>query len=120
MILLTRFLRKTYRRQHLRWKRASATFQSGPVAVEDPGVGSGRRAIIAKTERHIFVAPDNGILSFVFDGCKEVSVFEVTNTDYFKSPVSSTFHGRDVFAPIAAHLSLGAKPEAFGKKITDW
>ena len=90
------------------------------VAVVDPGVGSSRRAILVETENYFFIAPDNGLLSFVFNGSDDFRVFEITNENYFYNPVSRTFHGRDIFAPVAAHLSVGAKPAEFGKEITDF
>lgn len=90
------------------------------VSVVDPGVGSDRRAILVQTEKYYFIAPDNGLLSFVFAGNGDFRVFEITNESFFRFPVSRTFHGRDVFAPSAAHLANGAKPEEFGKEISDF
>lgn len=90
------------------------------VAVVDPGVGSNRRAILAQTKDYYFIAPDNGLLSFIFDDTKYLRVFELTNEKYFLENISKTFHGRDVFSPAAAHLSNGIKPEEFGKEITDF
>jgi S-adenosylmethionine hydrolase len=88
------------------------------AAVVDPGVGSHRKAIAVATEKYCFVAPDNGLLSFVGD--RRASVFELTEKKYFAADVSRTFHGRDVFAPIAAHLSSGVEPQALGRKIDDF
>jgi len=90
------------------------------VAVVDPGVGSNRKAILVETDAYYFVAPDNGLLSFVFDKEREFGVFELTEEKFFAEKVSRTFHGRDVFAPIAAHLSNGVQPEEFGAKIKDF
>ncbi len=90
------------------------------VAVVDPGVGSARRAILVETGEYFFVAPDNGLLSFVFDEAESVSVFELTNEKFFASSVSRTFHGRDIFAPVAAHLSKGIEPYEFGAEIKDY
>jgi S-adenosylmethionine hydrolase len=90
------------------------------VAVVDPGVGSNRRAILVETNDYYFVAPDNGLLSFVFDAEKDFRVFELTNEKFFAENVSRTFHGRDVFAPVAAHLSKGAKPSEFGAEVKDF
>jgi S-adenosylmethionine hydrolase len=90
------------------------------VAVVDPGVGSTRRAILVKTEKYYFIAPDNGLLSFVFDKEKDFRVFELTDEKFFRHPISRTFHGRDVFAPVAAHLSNGIKPNEFGREIKDF
>jgi S-adenosylmethionine hydrolase len=77
------------------------------VAVVDPGVGSQRRAIAVRTTRYIFVGPDNGILSFALANERVTECREITNRSLFLKAVSSTFHGRDVFAPVAARLSKG-------------
>ncbi len=90
------------------------------VAVVDPGVGSNRRAILVVAEDYFFIAPDNGLLSFIFNEAGNLRVFEISNTDYFNHPVSKTFHGRDVFAPCAAHLSRAVSPENFGNEISDY
>lgn len=90
------------------------------VAVVDPGVGSARRAILVETGDYFFVAPDNGLLSFVFDEAKTFRVFELTNERYFAKNVSRTFHGRDIFAPVAAHLANGINSNKFGREITDF
>lgn len=90
------------------------------VAVVDPGVGSDRRAILIETVDYYFIAPDNGLLSFVFDETQIYCVIEITNEKFFNRPVSKTFHGRDIFAPVAAHLSKGVKPEEFGDEIDDF
>ncbi len=103
------------------------------VAVVDPGVGTDRAAILLETPNARFVAPDNGLLTLVCraydgafgdsdraelvplpDGCR---AWRLTNSDYWKHPVSATFHGRDVFAPVAAHLSRGVSPEALGERV---
>lgn len=90
------------------------------VAVVDPGVGSTRRAILVETENYCFVAPDNGLLSFIFDEEANSRVFELTNDKFFASNISRTFHGRDLFAPVAAHLSKGVAVEEFGREIRDF
>jgi S-adenosylmethionine hydrolase len=90
------------------------------VAVVDPGVGSHRKAILVETENYYFVAPDNGLLSFVFNEENDFRAFELTNEKFFKNPISNTFHGRDVFAPVAAHLSNGEKAFDFGAETTDF
>ena len=87
------------------------------VAVADPGVGSERRAIVAQTAGRYFVAPDNGILSYVLSDDAPVVVHQITNDTYFRHPVSRTFHGREIFAPAAAHLSKGVRPDEFGPII---
>ncbi len=90
------------------------------VAIVDPGVGSKRRAILVQTESYYFVAPDNGLLSFIYRNEKEFTVYELTNDKFFYGNVSKTFHGRDVFAPVAAHLSAGIKAKEFGKEIKNY
>lgn len=89
------------------------------VAVVDPGVGSERKAVLVETEDYYFIAPDNGLLSFVFENEENIRIFELTNREYFAVNVSDTFHGRDIFAPVAAHLSAGVKPSSFGAEITE-
>lgn len=84
------------------------------VAVVDPGVGSARQPILAEAGGHFFVAPDNGILTQVFAAAPPAVVRAITASQYFRHPVSSTFHGRDIFAPVAAHLASGVTPEQFG------
>ena len=90
------------------------------TAVVDPGVGSARRALLVATESRYFIAPDNGLLSFVFDEAESFRVFELTERRYFAAEISTTFHGRDVFAPVAAHLASGVAPDAFGQPIDDF
>ncbi len=89
------------------------------VAVVDPGVGSSRRLIAAKAADHFFVAPDNGILWPIIEKNSNAQIVELTNEDYFLPHVTSTFHGRDIFAPVAAHISLGVELSQLGKPITD-
>ena len=89
------------------------------ICVVDPGVGTKRKPIIIETGRGDFlIGPDNGVLmpatSFL-GGIKKV--VEITNTNYMRQPVSPIFHGRDIFTPVAAHLSKGVKMEEFGKKL---
>jgi S-adenosyl-L-methionine hydrolase (adenosine-forming) len=97
-------------------------FPSGTVhmVIVDPGVGTARRPILATTERHHFVAPDNGVLSMMYDREERLSVRHVTADHYFLQPVSNTFHARDVFSPIAAYLAKGVDPDRFGNEITDF
>jgi hypothetical protein len=90
------------------------------VAVVDPGVGSNRKAILVETEDYFFIAPDNGLLSFVFNGTENFRVYELANENFFRRPISRTFHGRDVFAPVAAHLSKGINPKEFGAETNDY
>ncbi len=92
-------------------------FPAGTIhlVVVDPGVGSERKAIIAKTRRYYFVGPDNGVLSLALKAEGEaVDVVSITNRKFFLEPVSQTFHGRDIFAPVAAYLSRGRGITEFG------
>ncbi|MDQ3887024.1 MAG: SAM-dependent chlorinase/fluorinase [Actinomycetota bacterium] len=78
------------------------------VAVVDPGVGGTRKAIAVETARGIFVGPDNGLLSWAIDDAGgRATSYELTNSRLFRSPVSRTFHGRDIFMPVAGHLAAG-------------
>ncbi|MGH9396551.1 MAG: SAM hydrolase/SAM-dependent halogenase family protein [Terriglobia bacterium] len=90
------------------------------LAIVDPGVGSSRRPLVVRTGRHLFVAPDNGVLSLVYERERSVEARHVTADHYFLKPVSNTFHGRDVFAPVAAWLSKGVEPGKFGEPVTDY
>lgn len=90
------------------------------VVVVDPGVGTDRRAIVASSERSYFVAPDNGVLSMVYEREERMWVRHVTSEHYFLQPRSNTFHARDVFAPVAAYLSKGVDPEKMGEEIDDY
>jgi hypothetical protein len=90
------------------------------VAVVDPGVGSARRAILVEAKDYYFIAPDNGLLSFIFNREENFRVFELSDERFFLRPLSRTFHGRDVFAPCAAHLSKGVNPAEFGVEIKDF
>ncbi len=108
------------------------------LVVVDPGVGTERRSVILRVPQACFVAPDNGVLSYVIqqflaelvmnkgkvsikEGAKpgaDIEAVQITNPRFWRSPVSPTFHGRDIFAPVAAALSLGFPPIEFGEPIT--
>ena len=90
------------------------------VVVVDPGVGSARRPILVATPTYRFVGPDNGVFSLVYEREASFEVRDITVERYFRKPVSQTFHGRDIFAPVAAWLSKGLAPEALGSLITDY
>jgi S-adenosyl-L-methionine hydrolase (adenosine-forming) len=90
------------------------------VVVVDPGVGSARRPILVSAGTHFFLAPDNGVLSLVYQREERPQVRHVAAEHYFHVPVSNTFHGRDVFAPVAAYLSKGVDTAKFGEEITDY
>lgn len=87
------------------------------LAVVDPGVGSRRKPILVQTRNYFFVAPDNGLLSVVLEKDPMVVAYELTEEKYFRGDVSSTFHGRDLFGPVAAHLARGVSPSKMGPKI---
>ena len=100
---------------------AHSAFPSGTIhlAVVDPGVGSSRRPILIEAAGHYFVGPDNGIFSYVCDQSKP-RIFHLDNAKYFRHPVSDTFNGRDVFAPVAAALSVGVAPKKLGIEVDDF
>lgn len=101
------------------------------VAVVDPGVGTERRAILLQTDQGSFLGPDNGVLSAalpddtrpatasVIPVSGSLRVFELSNEAYMRQPTSATFHGRDIFAPAAAHLSIGLDPAELGSPLTE-
>ena len=90
------------------------------VAIVDPGVGSVRRPIIVATDYHYFVGPDNGIFTRLYATAESLQVIHVTTEHYFLPSRSSTFHGRDIFAPVAGWLSRGVDILNFGEPITDF
>jgi S-adenosylmethionine hydrolase len=96
------------------------------VVVVDPGVGSARRAIAVQAGETVFVAPYNGVLTQAIDNYQmsthnlHVRAVHLDKPEYWLPRVSNTFHGRDIFAPVAAHLSLGVPLEALGDPIDDW
>jgi S-adenosylmethionine hydrolase len=102
--------------------QAYAYFPSGTVhmVVIDPGVGTARRPILVTSERHYFVAPDNGVMSLIYDREQRLSVREVKAEHYYLQPVSNTFHARDIFSPVAAYLAKGVDSDRFGEEITDF
>ncbi len=103
------------------------------LVVVDPGVGTDRRAVIVRTDSADFVAPDNGVLSYALHpfliqpdeqgtpretGFRAgIEAYAINNPVYWRRPVSDTFHGRDIFGPVAAHLSLGVAPGVLGDRI---
>lgn len=87
------------------------------IAVVDPGVGSTRRAITLQTDKYIFLAPDNGLLSYIFRDEQILSIRNIENKNLFRDTISPTFHGRDIFAPVAAHIAQGIALNKIGPKI---
>jgi S-adenosylmethionine hydrolase len=100
---------------------AYKTFPAGTthVAVVDPGVGSTRRPIIVSANEQFFVGPDNGLFTYISDREPSYRIVHVTADRFFRREVSTTFHGRDIFAPVAAALSKGVALEEFGEEIND-
>lgn len=90
------------------------------LVVVDPGVGGDRRALLVQAGKHYFIGPDNGVFSFVYEREERVTVRHIVAEHYFLQPVSRTFHGRDVFSPVAAWLAKGIDPSKFGPEITDY
>jgi S-adenosylmethionine hydrolase len=89
------------------------------VVVVDPGVGSSRRPILIEAAGQFFVGPDNGVFAFILSQ-ETCTVRAIANQKYFLQPVSQTFHGRDVFAPVAAHLAKGISPSRMGEPVEDY
>jgi S-adenosylmethionine hydrolase len=102
--------------------QAYSYFPNGTVhvVVVDPGVGTTRRPILASSDGYHFVAPDNGVLSMVYAREERIHVRHITSEHYFRIPVSNTFHGRDVFAPVAAYLAKMVDSHKFGDEIEDY
>jgi S-adenosylmethionine hydrolase len=98
---------------------ASHWFPAGTihVAVIDPGVGSERRLLYAGIEDQIYIAPDNGLLSALAQRRRPSKIIALENNEFWFPEVSSTFHGRDILAPVAAQLSLGLEPERLGPRV---
>jgi S-adenosylmethionine hydrolase len=90
------------------------------VAVVDPSVGTKRRPIIVETRHSLLVGPDNGLLMLAVEREEATHVYEISNTAFMLPTVSKTFHGRDVFAPVAAHLATGRIPSEVGSEIDDY
>jgi S-adenosyl-L-methionine hydrolase (adenosine-forming) len=87
------------------------------VAVVDPGVGSARRPLLIAAHGHFFVGPDNGLFSYVCDNANGARAYHLTNEKFFRQPLSATFHGRDIFAPVAGALSQRVPPAELGELI---
>jgi S-adenosylmethionine hydrolase len=102
-------------------REAAPFFPKGTVhvAVVDPGVGTERRPIAIQTASYLFVGPDNGVFWPAVRQEAQAKVFHLTESAYFLSRITRTFHGREIFAPVAAHLSLGVDPARMGAVITD-
>ena len=101
---------------------AYSSFPKGTIhlSVIDPGVGSSRAPILLVTTHYFFIGPDNGLFTLALKKERVRKAVVLSNPKYFLSRMSTTFHGRDLFAPAAAHLSMGVKPEAFGPILDSW
>lgn len=86
------------------------------IVVVDPGVGSQRAILAVHFRKHFFIVPDNGVLSLLLRDQKSDTIIEVTKSEYFLEPLSATFHGRDIFAALGAHLACGTKIDALGRR----
>src|SRR5512139_936347 len=97
-----------------------AYFPQGTIhlVIVDPGVGGKRRPLLIETEDYFFIGPDNGVFTAILVNPGLKSVIEITNREYFLQEVSSTFHGRDIFAPVAAHLANGCLISRFGTPVS--
>jgi S-adenosylmethionine hydrolase len=84
------------------------------IVVVDPGVGSQRGVLAVRFRKHFFIAPDNGVLSLLLRDQKSDTIIEVNKSEYFLKPLSTTFHGRDIFATLGAHIACGTKIESLG------
>ena len=102
--------------------QAYSTFPKGTIhlSVVDPGVGSPIKPILFVTKNYFFIGPDNGLFTFALKREKLKKVIALGKMEFFLPEVSPTFHGRDLFAPVAAHLSFGIAPESFGRVIKSW
>lgn len=90
------------------------------VVIVDPTVGSNRRILLVVTDEYYFIAPDNGVLSLIYDTGTVSTVYEVNAEHYYLSEINPTFHGRDIMAPVAGWLSKGIESDKFGEPITDY
>lgn len=90
------------------------------VVVVDPGVGTTRRPVLVASDQQYLIGPDNGVFSSVYDQTEALYVWDIISDHYFRQPISKTFHGRDIFAPVAAWLSKSWQTSAFGEAITDF
>ncbi len=88
------------------------------IIVVDPGVGSNRAIIALEKNDHVFLAPDNGVLTLILKDDHIGAVIRVENSDFFLNPVSRTFHGRDIFAPVGAHISKGLNIKKLGPPLS--
>lgn len=90
------------------------------IVVVDPGVGSQRRILLARAAEQYLIAPDNGLLSLTLQRHRPDWVRELSADKFWRRPTSKTFHGRDIMAPVAAHLAKGVSPEQFGGEVKEW
>jgi hypothetical protein len=103
-------------------KNSSPYFPDGTVhtVVVDPGVGTRRRPLILHKGRHFFIGPDNGVFNGVLSEPGKYTGYEIIREDFFRKPLSATFHGRDLFGPVAGHLAAGLPPQKFGPRVSNF
>ena len=89
------------------------------VVVVDPGVGTERKIVYAEIGEQLYLAPDNGVLSYLIRSVPPGKIIELTNRKFWRDSVSNIFHGRDIFAPVAGHLAAGVSPTELGCTLTD-
>src|SRR5262245_18513846 len=90
------------------------------LIVVDPEVGTARRPTVINTGKYLFVAPDNGVMSLIYEREERCIARHITAEHYFLQPVSNSFHGRDLFAAVAGYLSKGVEPHKFGDEVSDF
>ena len=88
------------------------------LSIVDPGVGTARNAIVVQTEKYTFIAPDNGLLTYVLHKHKPIAIYSILNKKYQLDYISATFHGRDIFAPVASHIANGVDINLIGERIS--
>ncbi len=88
------------------------------LSIVDPGVGTARNAIVVLTEKYTFIAPDNGLLTYVLQKHKPIAIYSISNKQYQLDHISATFHGRDIFAPVASHIANGIDVKTIGDRIS--
>lgn len=87
------------------------------VVVVDPGVGTCRRPLLLVSDDHIFIGPDNGVFSYILENKEKWQAYILNKPEYYLQEPSATFHGRDIFAPVAGHIASGVKPKLLGAEI---
>ena len=105
---------------HARSRPARAGRERARMLELQDSLGGARRPLLIESAGNFFIGPDNGVLSLAAAGAESMQIFQLNNPDYQLKPTSASFHGRDIFAPAAAHLSLGVAPAAFGEQLASF